>query len=84
MASCRCVSAQSDMLVLGLAASPIPVIVDRYAAVHQWGEMLLQRFFPEVIAQREAATTNGIDKQYCQFNSQVQRCPIHLYIGTLS
>jgi hypothetical protein len=78
MASCRCVSAQLDMLAIGLAASPIPVMVDGYAAVHQLGEMLLQRFFPQVIAQREAAITNGIDKQYCQFNSQVRCCPIHL------
>lgn len=79
MAFCRSVSARLDVLVLGFASSPIPVIVDRNAAVHQLGGMLLQRFFPEVIAQREAATTNSIDKQYCQFNSQVRCCPIHFY-----
>ena len=76
---CRSVSKRMDVLVLGFASSPIPVIVDRYAAVHQLGEVLLQRFFPEVIAQREAAARNGIDKQYCQFNSQVRCCPIHFY-----
>ena len=34
--------------------------------------MLLQRFFPQVIAQRKEAAEHSSNTHYCQFDSQVR------------